>query len=394
MSDSKLSNSIFGEGEDDAASSTSYAQERQPREKAPQRPGPSERVKRNRRGCVAMLLAMVLIVTGVGVALSQVGSGVLSLFGRESGGGDYDGEGKGSVEVQVKQGDSGWAIGERLRKAGVVKSADTFSAVAGTNPDFSKIQPGTYKLREKMSSASAVDMLLDPKARVSTAVTIPEGLWSGEIFERLSKGTGTPVAQYKAVKPSQLGLPPSANGKIEGFLFPSTYDFAPGTSAQDQLKEMVALSKKTINQLGVPADKLRETVTVASIVQAESRLGEDGPKVARVIENRLDEKMPLQMDSTVHYVFQARGTVTTTDKERESDSPYNTYKHPGLPPGPINNPGKEALEAAAKPAEGDWLYFVTVDQKTGETKFTESYEEHQKNVKEFQSWCRANPGQC
>lgn len=405
MNDSRLSDSIFGEDENrgepagrlpgrpvpPAAQSRAQARESRPVDPAVHE---AEKVKRNRRSCLVMIVAFVVVVAGLGVALKTVGTSLIPSFGGNSGGGDYSGEGSGSVEVKVNAGDSGYAIGQALEKAGVVKSASTFSTVAGANPEFARVQPGTYKLKKQMSSQSALNLLLEPSSRLSKGVTIREGLWVNEIFSTLSKQTGVPLAEYKKVNPATLGLPPAAEGRLEGFLFPSTYEFEPNATAAQQLKMMVDLGKKQLNQLGVPADQLRHVVIVASFVQGESRLGDDGPKVARVIENRLKDKMPLGMDSSIHYITQTRGTVTTTDQERNSNSPYNTYKNQGLPPGPINSPGLEALKAAAHPTPGPWLYFVTVNQETGETKFATNFADHQKNVAEFQAWCRQNPGKC
>ena len=133
-------------------------------------------------------------------------------------------------------------------------------------------------------------------------------------------------------------------------------------------------------------------VTIASLVEGEARTEADRSKVARVIENRLTAKMSLGMDSTVNYIFKKRGVPT--QQMLESDNPYNTRRFTGLPPGPISNPGESALEAAAKPVPGNWLYFVTVNLSTGETKFAATYEEHQRYVEQFQQWCSANKGKC
>lgn len=358
-----------------------------------------DRPARSRRPWIPLLLALALVVGGGFVAVRTLGVGMPSLgFGSSQAGGDYEGEGSGQVDVKVEQGDSGSAIGARLQEAGVVKSGSTFAQVFATNPDASKIQPGTYRLRKEMSSSSALTLMLTPGSRTGQAVTIPEGLWASEIYARLAKATNTPIGDYTEVDPKQLGLPPGANNRVEGYLFPSTYEFDPKTSATDQLKRMVAEFKRQVRPLGIRADNLNRVMTVASIVQGESRAGADGPKVARVVENRLkpggETAGRLQMDSTVHYAIKKRGTVTTTAQQRETDSPYNTYRNQGLPPGPINNPGVAAIKAAAAPAEGNWLYFVTVNQETGETKFAETKPEHDKNVREFRTWCRDNPGKC
>lgn len=407
MNDSGLSDSIFGgDGGGEPVGKlpdrkqgpvTTRAQAREQRRAVKPPPKFSQdQVTRRRRSCLVLIVAVLVFAVAGGIAARSIGSSLLPSFGGSDSdkGGDYDSAGEGSVEIFVKQGDSGYAIGRTLKEAGVVKSAATFGSVAGATPEFANVQPGKYRLKHRMSSQAAVELLLSPSSRLSERVTVPEGLWASEIYALLAKRTNTPLADYTKVKASDLGLPAAAGGKVEGFLFPSTYDFDPGTSALEQLRAMVKNGVRQMNSLGVTGDQLRKTVIVASIVQGESRLGPDGPKVARVVLNRLDKRMPLQMDSTIHYLLHKRGTVTTSDQERNSNSPYNTYKRPGLPPGPINNPGLEALKAAAKPAAGNWVYFVTVDQSTGETKFTADYAEHQRNVAQFRKWCQANPGKC
>ena len=196
----------------------------------------------------------------------------------------------------------------------------------------------------------------------------------------------------------RLKLPEQAGGDVEGWLFPSTYEFDKDTSAVAQLNAMITMTTDELKKAKVPQDRWERTLIVASIVEGESGAADRG-KVARVIENRLaDVNGPtvgmLNMDSTVHYVFQERGKAGTTDEMRNSDSPYNTYKHTGLPPGPINNPGAEAIEAAGHPDEGDWLFFVTVDPDSGETKFATTQREHDNNVKEFEQWCADNQDRC
>jgi UPF0755 protein len=352
--------------------------------------GRSERPSVWRRLAV-ILLALVVVGGGVAVAytyLRPVVSGFL-----ESN--DYPGPGTGQVEVKVEQGDSGTAIAKTLVGAGVVKSSKAYIEAAQSNPKSAGIQPGTYRLKKQMSAAEAVAVLVDPQNRVTTAVTIREGLWAKEIYAELSKQTGIPVADYVAAAKdgAALGLPPAAKGNVEGYLFPASYSFDPGTSAKAQLTQMVGQSVKRLDALGVPGDKMEHVVTVASLVEAEARHPEDRPKVARVIENRLAKNMPLQLDSTVNYAVGKHG-ITTTDADRQSKSPYNTYVVTGLPPGPIGNPGESAIQAAAQPAAGPWLFFVTVNPETGDTQFAATYAEHEKYVAEFQSWCQAHKGTC
>ncbi len=350
------------------------------------------RMRRGGMSCLAVLLAALLIGGGAVFAFDSL----RSLLPGGGGSDDYAGPGHGKVEVEIKEGSSGAMIGETLQEEGVVKTTSAFTAVASAQPEeAAQIQPGTYAMKLEMPAADAFERLLDPKARVAAGTTLSEGLWRSEIYSRLSEATGVPVSEYKAAEDSpRLKLPPEAEGKVEGWLFPSTYDFADGTPAVEQMNRMITQTVKHLKEAKVPRAKWERTLTVASILEGEAGAADRG-KVARVVENRLANpdgptRGLLQMDSTIHYILQKRGTVTTSDKERESDSPYNTYTNPGLPPGPINNPGAAAIEAAAHPTPGDWFFFVTVDPETGETKFSDTQKEHQENVQEF---CK-NTGSC
>lgn len=307
---------------------------------------------------------------------------------------DFDGPGTGSTTIVVHQGDTGHAIGETLQKAGVVKTTEAFEKALAENPG-DEIQPGTYTLPTQMKAVDAVSRLRSGEARDEKTVTIREGLRAAEVYEQLSKATGVPVKDYVAAakKPAALGLPAAAKGSLEGYLFPATYTFGPKATAAEQLQELVGQALARYSALGVPPEKMHQIVTIASIVESEARLDADRPKVAAVIENRLRIRMPLQLDSTVSYGVGKR-TITTTDADRKNDNPYNTYLHPGLPAGPIDNPGAASVEAALHPAKGTWLYFVTVNPKTGETAFAETHDQHNANVRKFQAWCQANPGTC
>ncbi|TWP34866.1 endolytic transglycosylase MltG [Leekyejoonella antrihumi] len=396
MNDPHLTDSIFDDGDPASASAGQGGD----RASAPTEPGRSRRtpgrtrhepITRRKAGCscLAILVAFVLVLGAGGYALRDA----LPHFA-SSAPTDYVGNGTGSVDITVNRGDTGYVIGQTLQKAGVVMSATTFASTANSNTKFAQVQPGTYRLRKHMSASAAITLMLQPAALVSHGIVIREGLWDQEIFALLSKKTHVPLADYRKVDPRTLGLPAAARGKLEGFLFPSTYTFDKGATAQQQLKMMVALGNSNRASLGIPDGKLLHIMTVASLVQGESRLGSDGPKVARVVQNRLAIGMPLQMDSTVHFAERQRGTVTTTNGQRASNSPYNTYKVRGLPPGPINNPGLAAITAALHPASGSWLYFVTVNQATGKTLFATTYSQQQVNEGKFHAWCRAHPGKC
>lgn len=346
-----------------------------------------------RRRIVVLAIAAALLAGGLVVAVGVVWPVVQQFMAPT----DYEGAGTGSAEVVVSEGDTGSQIGQKLQQAGIVLTAEAFTQALTDNPG-DEIQPGHYSLRKEMAAAEALSMMRN-EGRNVTRVTIREGLWKSEVYTELSRVTGTPVEQYQQVEeqakadPSILGLPSSAKGALEGYLFPATYDFDPGTDARTQLRQMVSHAMTQLRQLGVADQNMERVMTIASLVEGEARTDEDRPKVARVIENRLADNMPLQMDSTVNYAAQRR-SITTSDQERAASSPYNTYAHPGLPPGPINNPGAESITAAQNPAEGNWLYFVTVNPDTGQTVFTSTLAEHNQQVRVFQQWCQANPGKC
>lgn len=350
------------------------------------------------RALVAVIVAAAMVLAAAFFAFGSLRGLIPSFGGDEIA--DYEGPGSGQVEITVESGHAGSDIGATLEEAGVVKSAAAFVQAAAAQPDkAAKIQPGVYELKKEMRAGDAFDWLADTSNRIAKGTTIPEGLWANEIYVRLSEATEIPVDEYKkAAESSELKLPAEAKGKVEGWLFPSTYEFPKDATAIQQLNTMIAMTMEELEKAKVPQDEWERTLTVASIVEGEAGAADRG-KVARVVENRLKEVDGptvgmLQMDSTVHYVYQERGKAGTTDEMRADESPYNTYRHKGLPPGPINNPGAAAIEAAANPDEGDWLFFVTVNPDSGETKFARSQTDHDNNVKEFEQWCAANRERC
>jgi UPF0755 protein len=342
----------------------------------------------------ALLTALAVVVVGGYFAVQAV-AGMLPSF---AGGGDevedYAGPGTGEVIIEVPQGAGGAEIAEVLAQNDVVASAAAFTAAAAVEPESVSIQPGSYRMAEQMSAEGALERMLDPEFREREAVTVREGLWKEEVFAVLAEGTGHEVADYEAVDPDEIGLPPAADGDMEGYLFPDTYSFAPDATPTQQLRDMVELGKTKYARLGLEGSALDTALVKGSLVQAEGAFSDDLPKIARVIENRLKADEPLGFDSTIHYLFSERGRAGTTDAQRERKSPYNTYLREGLPPGPINSPGLEAIEAAIDPATGPWMYFVTTNPTTGETAFAVTFEEHKENVKKFQRWCRNNQDDC
>ena len=226
----------------------------------------------------------------------------------------------------------------------------------------------------------------DNEEKPSTLL-VPEGRRATQVYasidQVLKKPSGT---TRKAVATARLALPRAARGNPEGYLFPATYPVESSTTPASLLSHMVNTANQRFGgervSAGARPDGVTgyQTVTIASIVQAEAATADDMAKVARVVHNRLHLGMPLQMDSTLNYALN-RSTLDTTQHDTKTDSPYNTYERKGLPPTPIGNPGEEAMNAAVNPSRGDWLYFVTV--KAGDTRFTNKYAEHRKNVEEF-----------
>ena len=347
--------------------------------------------RRERRGRRAALVALLVVV----VLLAGAVLGGRALYLRLTAGPeDYQGTGTGTVRVEVSPGDSAAAIGRSLLKADVVASVGAFRDAAVADDRAVGIQPGFYELRTHMSAAAALDLLLDPASRVETKVTVREGLRLGETLQTLADATDIPLAEFEAVAkdPAPLALPAWAGADLEGLLFPATYTVAPDATATQVLSAMVRRFEQAARETGllsVPGRDPRSLLTVASIVQAEAP-PEAMTRVARVVYNRLAARRPLQLDTTVDFANGKRG-VTTTAADRANPSPYNTYAHAGLPPGPIDSPGAEAMAAAVEPAEGPWLFFVAVDPDTGDTRFATTEAEHQANVRLFRQWLAANP---
>ena len=297
----------------------------------------------------------------------------------------------------MKQGSSSTQIGRELKKADVVKSVDAFNEAATRNERSRDIQVGYYQMKKKMKASQALDVLVDPENLMQNMVVVPEGARVRDIVKTIVSKTDISNRAVTAAlaDPAAIGLPPEANGNPEGYLFPATYTVPPKQDALGLITQMVTKSVEAEQSLGIESKAKaleltpQEVLTVASILEYEVNEKEDFPKVARVIYNRLEKGMPLQMDSTVSYVSKRSGDVFTTDAERANPSLYNTYIHPGLPPGPIGSPGEETIEAALNPAEGDWLYFVA-DYEDDTTRFSETLAEHNKWVEKLQKYCRSS----
>jgi UPF0755 protein len=359
--------------------------------------GGARKKKRGFSGCLAVLVALAVIVGGGYFAGSKGYHYLKDHLGSPAA--DYPGPGTGQVLFQVKPGDTVSAIGRELKALHVVASVDAFSNASHGKTG---IQVGYYQLKKKMSAQDAFDLLIDPANILTTTVTIPEGLRVADILPLLAAKTKFSLPQFQAAlkNTAALGLPSYANGNAEGYLFPSTYGFGPKEKPVSMLTDMVTRWKQAAQDDGLVAAAQRlgktpaELMTVASLVQVEGR-GSDMPKIARVIYNRLDGPGSkggtnglLQIDATVNYALHRKGVVAVTTAEtQDTQSPYNTYLSPGLPPGPIDAPGDAAIKAAAKPAAGPWYYYVTVNLRTGETKFATTYSQFLQYRAELTQYC-------
>ena len=325
-------------------------------------------------GVLVVLLALALLVATAAYGVSKI----RSHFGSAP---DYSGSGSGRVVVQVVSGESAYGLAPRLVQLGVVASAAAFRKAAAADTKASGLQPGYYQLRLRMSAAAALTLLLDPTARLRGQLTIPEGSTQNQTLELIAKDTEVPLADLKAAaaNPAALGLPAYAQGHLEGFLFPATYDVQPGSTAVQVLTQMIQRFQQAADAAGLVQRSQAlgltpyQVVTVASLIERESRLPEEYPKVARVVYNRLQKKMTLGIDAAILYGL-GRTSGVLHQSELAKDTPYNTRLHTGLPPTPISSPGDAALQGALQPAPGDWLYYVLAS-KDGHQLFTSSYSE-------------------
>lgn len=347
------------------------------------------------RGAFAVLLSLAVLIGGGWFVAGKI-KDVYNNFRTVE---DYNNEaGTADVVVVIPPNTSLSKISDILVQADVVKTAKAFDRVVAGNEQAKKIQAGQYKLRTQIPAKTALEMLLDTTNMIRNRFQIPEGLRYSQILPLLVKATGIKKADFEAALKDRKGLGiPSWMGKSnEGFLFPDTYELPAKPTAKSVLKVIVDNFNRVTHDAGleVKAKDLGLTpyqaLTLASLVEREASRDDDRPKVARVFLNRLDIKMALQSDATVAYANNITGRVTTTPAERKNPSPYNTYLHPGLPPGPITAPAKKALEATLNPADGNWKFFVVVNLDTGETDFNADKAGHDASVQKFRTFCQTS----
>jgi UPF0755 protein len=352
------------------------------------------------RSCLVLIVVLAMVVVALFFGGSWALNKIKSLTGSKP---DYSStsiviDPAHAVLIQVHPGDTSADIGRTLQAAGVVESVGAFTDAAANDDRSLGIEVGYYQLNTKMKATAALQILVDHNNLVKNTVTIPEGFRVKDIVKRIiAKTDFTKSAVEAAINhPEDLGLPPEANGKLEGYLFPATYTVLPGATPKSLLIQMVDKTKQVESDLNISTKaralgySVNQIMTIASILQYEASRNQDYPKVAEAIFNRLKIGMRLQSDATVAYANNLSGTVYTTNAQRANPSLYNTYVHAGLPPGPIGSPGETTIKAALNPVKGPWLYWVVVNLRTGETRFATTYAEHQQNVALLHQYCQTS----
>jgi UPF0755 protein len=345
------------------------------------------------KSIAAIVTVLVLVLSGSGVWLlwNEYGERAINFFAEEE---VVDFEGPGAepaIDIVVAPGDIGETVARKLAEAGVTASFEAVYSILLVDTSII-FQPGTYRLLTGMSGESAIAALRDPANRVEITFTIPEGKTLEQAIEIMATAADLEVSDFAdaVADPTAYGID-SPTGTLEGYLFPSTYTFEPGVTASDIVDRMVQEMVSRLEASGVEPDNWHEVLTMAGLIQREARFEQDFYKVSRVFANRLDLGIALQSDATVTYWTGLYGGAGTSDADRaDEENPYNTYVIPGLPPGPISLPGELAIHAAINPVEGPWLYFVSVDLRTGETVFSETYAEHNRARDQWLEWCRAS----
>ena len=346
------------------------------------------RMMRRRRTTAIVVICVLVFGIGGFFGVRAAGGVFDDLFGPK---GDYEGAGTSEVSIEIPPGASARSVANQLVKAGVIMNSEPFLDEVERRDV--TIQAGPIILREKMSSKAAVEAIVNPIK--PPKITIAEGRQIKQIKAKMVESGMKAEEVDKAIDdktPKDYGLDVEAPS-LEGYLYPATYNLNQNKTAEDIVSEMVDKTKREIENADIDLDDANRIMTLASLVEIESPGDEEvRKKVARVFLNRISEDSRtgrlLQSDATVAYIHGARSDLTTTKKERESDSPYNTYKKKGLPPGPINSPSSGAVDAALNPTKGDWQFFVATNPDTGETKFAKTFEEHKKNVEIYREWLK------
>lgn len=347
----------------------------------------SDQQLRGRRNLFISLVTVAALLLGGGIAVAISYDSIknyLSKFVIE----DYNQEAGPETTITIVEGDDGAAVAKKMVEADIVKSFDAVYREM-LNADFT-IYPGTYAFPTKLSGAQALRILIEGKNRVVNQVTIPEGMRIQQIVPLVSAALGIDEAELFDALDSQMSRIDDRAPTLEGYLFPATYTFDPNVDAKTVISTMVDRMEAELASFGRELKDSHDLLSLAALIQAEGKHEEDFFKISRVFANRLDKGMLLQSDPTVKYRYQGEQS-NFTDGVKDASNPFNTYIYKGVPVGPVGNPGSLAIEAALRPADGNWLFFVAINLKTGETVFSETLAEHERAAELYRQWLRDNP---
>lgn len=351
----------------------------------------AHRARKRKRGLLTGLV-IALVVAVVGAA------GWYGLSRLTAPPPDYAGPGSGKVEFTISEGQGTRQIGKALESQGVVKSAAAFNAAVSDADPQPVFQPGDFQLRSKMKASRAMEELSASSDKV-TYFAVTANARMNDTLEVIADETDLDIDELKALArtPEHFGLPKSI-GTLEGYLHPGEYRFPVDATAEDVLRKLVGETVSSLKKQGITDHEEQYRVLKVGSVVAGEGTPSDYPHIAGIIENRLkpnDETHGyLQLDSTVSYGLGQVSIHLTKKQLQDKSNPYNSYKHKGLPPGPIGSPGNKAIAAAASPQPSKDFYWVTVNLKTGETKFAKNLKQHEKYVKQYRSWCSDNEDYC
>lgn len=292
------------------------------------------------------------------------------------------------VQIEIAQGEPTKAIAATLKENGLITSVSGFVNDVKKSEYAANLRYGVYNIERGMSNDEIIELLTTgPNVKNTISVTVPEGFSLEKIIERvagagLSDKTSLLAAAKDDYDYSFLKCVPESDDikyRLQGFLFPSTYEFEKDADARTIIDTMLAEFEKQMKKNNISEKNLYETITLASLVEREAKLDDERAKIAGVIKNRIEKGMRLQIDATVVYVI-SNGMYDVDRvlyKDLETESPYNTYKYKGLPAGPICSPGIKSIQAAQNPEKHNYYYYRTDSQKNdGSHVFTETFDEH------------------
>ncbi|MFM9043396.1 MAG: endolytic transglycosylase MltG [bacterium] len=356
------------------------------RRRRPAPPQPSRGAFARRRVLAGLVLFAGVLLVWFLVALFQPFAG--------------QGKGEGRIVVTVPDGANASQVAEILSDEGVISSGSLFQLRLRLSGESGSILPGRYLMASGMSYSTAIDRLTGESADGLITLTIPEGLPRSQVAPIVSDvgiqgDYAAATESFKGFDPAKYGAedPPS----LEGFLFPATYELEPGASVDDLVFQQLDAFRQNLDQVDLAYAKKKnltpyDILIIASMIDREVVVPKERPLVAAVIYNRLRIGEPLGIDATTRYEYDSYTEPLTSD-QLETDTPYNTRLNAGLPPTPIGNPGLASMQAAARPAKVDYLYYVVDPDGCGTHSFTASADEFNRLVAEYNAAREAAGGQ-